>query len=439
MAGDTEVVAYTAKKGRGSKRWTLAQLFDWSQDPKRKGRLKLIRLRSVDPNGVLRPGRIKQIVNSGEATTFLVMTKSGRSIRATAQHRFMTPQGWRRLEELHVGDRVMSNGLPGYANKEWIEQKYIDEHMTRQEVAALLEISDSALGKEIRRLGIKKPLAFRKNRRPGHGKPGMFSDEQRAKLSARMSGENNPQWKGDQVGPGGGRIRAQQLLLVVKCCGCAATKNLERHHLDKNPTNNCAANLIVLCAHCHKSFHFGQAVITVFSDEITLIERFGEERTFDIEMRGPDHNFVANGLVVHNSQESTRYCNYGKDKFGSEISVVQPSGLSDDMLDVWDGACRVAETNYFSMLANGVKPQAARSVLPTCLKTELVMTANFREWCHFINLRLSAAAHPDIRPIAYSVWSQLNARSPAVFGRFEENARTCLYNPKGEIKGRHER
>ena len=68
-----------------------------------------------------------------------------------------------------------------------------------------------------------------------------------------------------------------------------------------------------------------------------------------------------------------------------------------------------------SLLRDGVSPQIARSVLPTCLKTEIVMTANFREWRHFITLRRAKAAHPQIREIAEYILSVLKIHAPNVF------------------------
>lgn len=137
--------------------------------------------------------------------------------------------------------------------------------------------------------------------------------------------------------------------------------------------------------------------------------------------RGITHEIVRHRLVSY-SQESTRYCNYGKEKFGEEISVVEPSGLSPSQRTDWELGCMGAERAYFNLLSDGAKPQQARSVLPTCLKTELVMTCNFREWCHFLTLRMAAKAHPDIRPIARAIWAVLVGHCGPVFGRFADLA-----------------
>lgn len=131
--------------------------------------------------------------------------------------------------------------------------------------------------------------------------------------------------------------------------------------------------------------------------------------------RGITHEIVRHRLASY-AQESTRYCNYSKDKHGNECSFIQPPDLSYNQTTIWRAACIAAEALYFEMLEAGCSPQIARSVLPNCLKTEIVMMANLREWRHFIKLRGSQAAHPQIRTVAYGVWLILNEYAPDVFG-----------------------
>ncbi|MBE9572559.1 MAG: FAD-dependent thymidylate synthase [Proteobacteria bacterium] len=130
--------------------------------------------------------------------------------------------------------------------------------------------------------------------------------------------------------------------------------------------------------------------------------------------RGITHEIVRHRLASY-AQESTRYCNYSKDKFDNECSFIQPPGLNFSQAGIWKLACSAAEVRYFEMLKEGCTPQIARSVLPNCLKTEIVMMANLREWRHFIKLRGSAAAHPQIRPVAYGIWNILKDHAPNVF------------------------
>lgn len=135
--------------------------------------------------------------------------------------------------------------------------------------------------------------------------------------------------------------------------------------------------------------------------------------------RGISHELVRHRIASY-SQESTRYCNYGKGKFGQEITVVRPIGIKEqtEAHDDWAMAMRDAEHHYLCLLEQGTSPQVARSVLPTCLKTEVVMTANLREWRHFLTLRLSPAAHPDMQIIAQLIRDELFGLAPTIFDDF---------------------
>lgn len=131
--------------------------------------------------------------------------------------------------------------------------------------------------------------------------------------------------------------------------------------------------------------------------------------------RGVTHELVRHRLASY-SQESTRYCNYGKDKFGNEISVIQPPGLDKVNLQRWRVACEQTEQTYLEMIADGVTAQIARSILPNCLKTEIATTANLREWRHILTLRTSRAAHPQIREVMEQAREILKNECPTVFG-----------------------
>lgn len=132
--------------------------------------------------------------------------------------------------------------------------------------------------------------------------------------------------------------------------------------------------------------------------------------------RGVSHEIVRHRLASY-CQESTRYCNYSKGDFGGNITVIAPCFLKPgtDGWAMWEEACEAAEAAYFNMLNYGCKPQEARSVLPNSLKTEVVMSANIREWRHFLKLRCSEAAHPQMREIALALLKEVHAKIPVLF------------------------
>lgn len=134
--------------------------------------------------------------------------------------------------------------------------------------------------------------------------------------------------------------------------------------------------------------------------------------------RGVSHELVRHRIASY-TQESTRYCNYGQDRFGKEITFIRPFFFPDRESEeylIWEETCRIAENNYISLLRLGATPQEARSVLPNSLKTEVVMTANLREWRHFFTLRCAPAAHPQMRQVAIPLLVYLGNRLPLVFG-----------------------
>lgn len=132
--------------------------------------------------------------------------------------------------------------------------------------------------------------------------------------------------------------------------------------------------------------------------------------------RGVSHEIVRHRLASY-CQESTRYCNYAKDDFCGEITVIDPVYLEPytDGYNAWEEACQTAERAYFKLLEWGCSPQEARAVLPNSLKTEVVMTANLREWRHFFKLRCASAAHPQMREIAIPLCKVLQEKIPVVF------------------------
>lgn len=131
--------------------------------------------------------------------------------------------------------------------------------------------------------------------------------------------------------------------------------------------------------------------------------------------RGVSHEIVRHRIASY-SQESTRYCNYSQDKFGNEITLIEPYFLlGQESYSLWEKACQAAEQCYIEMLENGCTPQEARSVLPNSLKTELAVTFNMREWRHFFMLRCAAAAHPQMRQVAIPLLKLFSESFPVLF------------------------
>ncbi len=134
--------------------------------------------------------------------------------------------------------------------------------------------------------------------------------------------------------------------------------------------------------------------------------------------RGVTHEIVRHRIASY-SQESTRYCNYSSDKFGNELTFIDPcfwkKDMDKDKREIWVKSMQQIEENYLQLLEFGATPQEARSILPNSLKTEIVMTMNLREWRHFFKLRTSSAAHPQMRQIGIMILDIFKRNIPIIF------------------------
>lgn len=134
--------------------------------------------------------------------------------------------------------------------------------------------------------------------------------------------------------------------------------------------------------------------------------------------RALSHELVRHRMASF-AQESQRYCNYSDDRFDSNVTFVLPSWLTQDDTDpafrTWELACMDAEAAYFKLLEIGYLPQHARTVLPNCTKTELLITANIREWRHILKLRSAKDAHPDMTKLMQTLLKDLQMQVPVLF------------------------
>jgi thymidylate synthase (FAD) len=131
--------------------------------------------------------------------------------------------------------------------------------------------------------------------------------------------------------------------------------------------------------------------------------------------RGVTHEIVRHRLASY-AQESTRYCNYSKEKFGKQISVIKPPQLTEEAEKIWSETCEMIDQNYQKLVTDlKIPAQIARSILPNCLKTEIIVTANFREWFHMFTLRTSPKAHPQMREVMIMALDILKKEAPTIF------------------------
>jgi thymidylate synthase (FAD) len=171
---------------------------------------------------------------------------------------------------------------------------------------------------------------------------------------------------------------------------------------------------------CYKS----QDKITETSGKVMIKSLLNREHLAMIEFADATVRFITDRGVTHElvrhrlcsfAQESTRYVNYNR----KEMQFICPVDFYDSwsvaQQHVWTQACEQAQQHYKFLIDSGLKPQDARAVLPNCIKTEIVVKANFREWLHIFKLRTSKQAHPQIRSLMLDCQQQFAQHCPTVF------------------------
>ena len=173
-----------------------------------------------------------------------------------------------------------------------------------------------------------------------------------------------------------------------------------------------------------------------------MLEHYSFSVKFIVD-RGVSHEIVRHRMASY-AQESTRYCNYG----GTGVTFIEPCYLSaekscDDnarraakYVD-WITSCKAAEEAYIDMLNRGATPQEARAVLPNSTKTEIVMTANLREWRHFFKLRacgVTGKPHPQMLEVTIPLLNEMKTLLPVIFGDLEIIYHPSKYQPKCDLE-----
>jgi len=147
--------------------------------------------------------------------------------------------------------------------------------------------------------------------------------------------------------------------------------------------------------------------------------------------RGVSHEIVRHRVASY-AQESTRYCNYSKDKFGGELTFIEPAGMNIERIQseshgevlniditsaegIFIKGLAECQDSYLKLLDLGWSAQQARAILPNALKTEINVKMNLREWRHFFKLRCAPAAHPDMRELTIPLLEKMHTLIPIIF------------------------
>lgn len=489
LSGDTLLYSEHRENGRrnGVKKRTLRSLYEMQQTPHGRSRLKLIRLRCLDETtGTFTAGRVRDVVCSGKKQVFRVELDDGKTIDCTREHRFLTPEGgWQPLEEIVGGLEVSAggiavwkrndamllvNGVAAYRDEAWLRLHYHEKNLSQETIAQVAGVSPHTIRAWVRKHGLQKPLGSWSrgvvpwNRGVRYRAGWTHSEDTRRLLSEQKAGEGNPQWKGGITRESSQLRRPLETMReeiyrrdghTCRLCGRRGGK-LTLHHVlpvwARPDLASDEANVATVCQPCHLTLngreleyveHFGRSLSEVPADarpesgrgnllvprpaRVRSVTYLGEQTTYDLEMEGPHHNFVANGIVTHNSQLSQRYVDE------SDIAFVLPPEIDEgtEAFGVWKGACENSLAAYRDLLQTMTDQvgddgpatmrkkrarQAARSVLPNCAETKIVVTGNARAWRHFCEMRGSASADVEIRRLATAALTVLHDEAANIFG-----------------------
>jgi thymidylate synthase (FAD) len=177
---------------------------------------------------------------------------------------------------------------------------------------------------------------------------------------------------------------------------------------------------------CDSASPFVTKIATVFKHE-SVIEHSLVTVKFVCD-RGVSHEIVRHRLAAY-SQESTRYCNYTKEKFDGHIVLIHPPGLSDAQKQRREEYFWLVQKLYDAEITEGLSAQLARGILPNALKTEIVMSCNYREWRHVFKMRTSSKAHPQMQQLMRPLLIKFQEVLPELFNDI------CPPTPSSPLSG----
>ena len=492
LTGDTLIYSEHMASGlrSGPKKRTLRQIFEMTQTPHGRSRLRLLRLRCLDEQaGTFTTGAVEAVVYSGVKSVWRVELEDGKTITCSADHRFLTPSGWLPLHRILDGlalspgglaitgtldTPIAVNGIPVYQDADWLREHYIYQNLDQDTIADLAGVSTHTIRAWVRKHNLQKPVGswskgatpWNKGKRYHAG--WQHTPESRARLSEQKQGEKNPQWRNGITRLAVSLRRPVEDIrpqvferdsYTCRLCLMVGGKLTIHHVLPiwlRPDLNADPDNLVSLCEACHHEVNGREAEYAARfgapPDEVerlrvtpqprgrrSVIRKFvkikgviyaGEQDTYDIVMAGAHHNFIANGIVTHNSQLSQRYVDETTADFVEpeaiaanpeahalfEDAILQARAAYIKLVDVLD-----AQFTHITnkTLRRKMARQAARAVLPNATETKIVVTANARAWRHFIEMRASEFAEPEIRRLAITILRLLQHEAPNLFGDYE--------------------
>jgi thymidylate synthase (FAD) len=453
----------------------------------RKMRLRVLN-ESSNEFGV---GHIADVVETGTQPVYRLTLADGKHLTCTENHRLLTAAGWRTMRDAVglVGDAdeavatracsLLTNGLPAYQDYAWMKARRA-EGRSVAEIAERAGCSYHTVRKWLARHDLRFTREERYRGRPAWNKGlrgytirHVVSDTHKEAIRVARSGEKSNFWRGGVSSERASiarwtRERAQrvhhQYDYTCQACGSRGG-SLHAHHiipvwLDAHRARE-IGNLITVCDTCHRQIHrtrqseldfrmrfasrlgfaSEQAVtdrrgwkLTAQAVRVESVEYIGLRQTFDLSVDGPWHNFVANGIVVHNSfnEFSMRYAKATDDFYVPDADAVRSQvgkpgaysfepvepELAEETREALQAVYEQAYATYERLVEAGVARELARSVIPVGAYTEFYWTVNARALMNFVSLRNAEMAQREIRRYAEAVETFLAEKMPVTHAAF---------------------
>lgn len=402
--------------------------------------------------------RIKEVFKTGIKPCFKITLADGKTITCTKEHKFLTRDGFSDLESI-VGlslnntkaamskkGIVATNGGFAYHDKEYLlnlKEESIKNKTGVKGIAEKLNISYHTVRKWLKNNNIqftpKEVASYTKLWNRGKFgyklKPHSLETIEKMRKSARRGKDNNLYRGGVErsermkIADWCGSIRAEKLIEAnYECVNCKSNKKLELDHIVSVYASKELAyeksNIQVLCKKCHLEKHRLNGdtkiwrqmskgnTLTVKWQTIEKIEYVGEIETYDLEIDNENHNYIANGIVVHNSGRYSDYSSLGEYPF-QEIEPRRQDAKNrqnsfDDLDDETKDWFKTNLNNlqqqglnlYNEALERGIAKESARFFLPPALTSRLYMNGTIRSWIHYLDVRLDPSTQKEHREIA---------------------------------------
>ena len=474
IAGDTKITLELPNGVKSGKRSMYTRTIEHLYSLYKKGALPTY-VRVFDENTrTFVCASIKEVFQTGVKPLYKLTLDNGKTIQTTKEHKFYTSLGFKSLEEA-VGLSLIGNtatwtnletefgcnGVIAHQDREWLtqaKQRSLEQKTGLHGIAKEARVSINTIRKWLRIHGLQytkkevssyTPIWNRGKRYTS--KPHSMQTIELMRKSAKKGADSNL-WRGGvsrgerlSIADWCSTVRSELLKKYnYKCNKCESRSKLELHHVvpvseDKSLARD-INNIEVLCFDCHRNHHkiagHGKSwrekhkgnTLTVHWSKVKSIEYIGEQMTYDMEVDHVSHNYIANGMITHNSQ---RYAQVTESFIMGDMRLAGTTNRqSSQLLPEWkelteeqqerikDAQRAVKDANeaYTGLIKAGIAAETARMVLPLCTPTTMYMSGTIRSWIHYVQLRTKEDTQLEHRQIAKSIKALMVEHLPITMG-----------------------